>query len=475
MTIRFRPATALALAACLLAMVLPAHAMSGLNFTLHRMNGERTGNTLLVVGGIQGDEPGGFNAASLLVSHYTIKKGNVWVVPNLNFISIINRSRGVYGDLNRKFSALGHSDPEYLTIKKIKSIIMDNQVDMVLNLHDGSGFYRDAFEDAYHNPDRWGQSVIIDQAQLGAPSPWGDLHDIARTVARTVNARLYDPEHALGVKNTRTRDGDEEMAKTLTFFAINHGKPAFGQETSKAFPTHIRAFYHLRMLEAFMDTLGIEYERDFDLSAGGVRQAINSNLALAFYDNRILLDLDNARSRLNYFPLQKGAALSFTPSNPLLAVVGEPGRYKVYYGNRNVTHLHPQYFEFDHSLAALHMRIDGQKREVPIGAMVGVGDNFLVEPHPGYRVNIIGFTGMDTRCETGVNIRRNDIAGSYSVDRDGQIFRVEVYRGEKFTGMVLVDFQGRNRDVRLLGNQAVSMLPPDHDAASAPANPSQGR
>ncbi|EPE3794605.1 M99 family carboxypeptidase catalytic domain-containing protein, partial [Campylobacter lari] len=32
-------------------------------------------NTVLILGGIQGDEPGGFHAASLLLSDYNITKG----------------------------------------------------------------------------------------------------------------------------------------------------------------------------------------------------------------------------------------------------------------------------------------------------------------------------------------------------------------------------------------------------------------
>ncbi|MBD5607756.1 MAG: deacylase, partial [Desulfovibrio sp.] len=52
---------------------------------------------VLIVGGIQGDEPGGFSAATLLATRYEIKKGCLWVVPNLNFPSIIKRSRGLYG------------------------------------------------------------------------------------------------------------------------------------------------------------------------------------------------------------------------------------------------------------------------------------------------------------------------------------------------------------------------------------------
>ena len=47
--------------------------------------GVQDDNTLLIVGGIQGDEPGAFMAASLIATHYNITKGSVWIVPNLIF------------------------------------------------------------------------------------------------------------------------------------------------------------------------------------------------------------------------------------------------------------------------------------------------------------------------------------------------------------------------------------------------------
>ena len=62
-----------------------------LRFSLHKIESGIPGPTLLVIGGIQGDEPGGFTAASMLVTNYEIKSGSVWVVPNLNFESIIQR------------------------------------------------------------------------------------------------------------------------------------------------------------------------------------------------------------------------------------------------------------------------------------------------------------------------------------------------------------------------------------------------
>ncbi|MDR0477498.1 MAG: hypothetical protein LBH14_06130, partial [Desulfobulbaceae bacterium] len=56
---------------------------SPLAFSLHKL-GNGKGNTVLIVAGIQGDEPGGFHAAALLITHYTIEDGNLWIVPNLN-------------------------------------------------------------------------------------------------------------------------------------------------------------------------------------------------------------------------------------------------------------------------------------------------------------------------------------------------------------------------------------------------------
>ena len=113
-----------------------------LRFSLHKIESGIPGPTLLIIGGIQGDEPGGFTAASMLVTNYKVKNGSVWVVPNLNFESIIRRSRGIHGDMNRKFNVLSKKDPEFAEVQKIKKIILSDDVDIVVNLHDGSGFYK---------------------------------------------------------------------------------------------------------------------------------------------------------------------------------------------------------------------------------------------------------------------------------------------------------------------------------------------
>ena len=445
----------LALAAGLImATAMPA-AAHRLDFSLHKLRGEQPGPTLFVVGGIQGDEPGGFNAASLLVTHYEIESGSVWVVPNLNFVSIIQRSRGVYGDLNRKFAHLDAADPEYGLIHRIKALIMDPQVDMVLNLHDGSGFFRQDYQDDECNPARWGQCVIIDQERIPHPR-YGELQALAADAAQQVNGHLLDPQHRLEVMNTRTAEGNQEMAKTLTFFAIRHGKPAFGLEASKSLPAESRSYYHLRMLESFMSRLGIGFHRRLELTQTGVRDAIETNVRLAFYDNKIVLDMHNARRWLSYLPLCKNAEIAYTPSSPIIAMVGADDQFRLYHGNRRIAFIHAQYFEYDWATDGAPMTVDGQERWIPFGQTVRVDRTFSVRPQPGYRTNVIGFTIPNREDDSGTEIRRNDFQRRFSVDAAGWVYRVEVYNGEKFSGMILVDFLGSGNPVSAAVDPAIA-------------------
>ena len=418
-----------------------------LQHSLHKLGNHASGPTLLVIGGIQGDEPGGFTAASLLVTNYTIRHGSVWVIPNLNFESIIKRSRGVYGDMNRKFLAIKKSDPEYSVIQKIKSLILDKRVDIVLNLHDGSGFYRKKYIDKWRNPRRWGQSIIIDQKQIKAER-FGDLDKVARSIVMRVNGIIENTTHHYKVKNTKTHRGDKEMEKTLTYFAIRNNKPAFGIEVSKSFRTYRRARYHLIVLEAYMNELGIKYKKDFPLTLAGVKDKINNNIKIALYTNKILFDVAHARKRLNYVPMKKNTPLQFTASNPLVAVINSDKYYKVRYGNRHITFLHPQYFDYDNSLSTVKIKIDNVQTLVPLGTLVNVKRKFMVEPINGYRVNIIGFTKHNVRNESGISIQRYNFATRFSIDKKARMFRVEFYKKSKFSGMILVNFTEKAAEQR---------------------------
>ncbi|MDL2210067.1 deacylase [Desulfovibrio sp. OttesenSCG-928-O18] len=409
-----------------------------IDFSFHRL-GPGGGPTLLVVGGIQGDEPGGFSAAALLVTGYTIKSGQVWVVPNLNFPSIVKRNRGAFGDMNRKFAHVDPKDPDYAAVKSIQNIISAPEVDVILNLHDGSGFYRPQHEGPMHNPKRWGQCVIIDQDTLHSPA---DLETMALAAVRDANKRLLKDEHRYHMRNTETSKGDKEMEKTLSYFAVRKGKPAFGIEASKTFTTEFRTYYHIHILESFMRQMGIEFERGFELSPGGIKTAINSGVGMALYNNRIFLPLDNVRPALTFIPMKKNAPVDLKCSTPLLALLQEKNAsWRVAYGNRTLTRLSPQYMEYDESLPSVEIVLDGKAQTVPVGRMITVSESFLIRSVNGYRVNAIGaLREKADGSECNVVLRKKDFLPRYSVDKSATTYRVEIYKGKAFAGMILVRF-----------------------------------
>ena len=400
--------------------------------------GKEDNNTLLVVGGIQGDEPGGFMAASILSTHYEITKGSVWVVPNLNFHSIIARNRGPYGDMNRKFAYLDKNDPEYNTIQRIKSYIKDEKVRLIVNLHDGSGFYRHKYIDKKHSPLKWGQCSIIDQSKIDIKK-YGELEKISTQVVNHVNLHLISKEDIYHLHNTRTVEGDKEMEKTLTYFAINNGKAAFGNEASKNLPTHKRVYYHLLALEKYMSIMGIEFKRKFKLTPNGVYRAINNDIYVSFYDSKIKLPLTQVRSLLKYFPIKKGCKVDFKASNPLLAVIKKGDTYVVQYGNRRLAKLSPDYMEYDSEDTKVKLTIDSKEGEYSFGSIIDVKKNFLVQSNKKFRINIIGYANK-SKVETDIKITKKQILQRYSVDKAGNIYRVEYYHKKKFVGMILVKF-----------------------------------
>ena len=412
----------------------------GLKHEVYHLKGEQDGKTILIVGGIQGDEPGGFTAASILVTNYKIKKGNIWVIPNLNFNSIVESSRGLYGDMNRKFRTIKINDPDYAAVDEVKRLIRNEQVDLVLNLHDGSGFYRKTYIDKERNPNRWGQSIIIDQSFLEG-SAFPELEKMGETVARRVNDRFANSDYQYDVRNTKTRAGNYEMQQTLTYYAVNNKKAAFGLEASKSFLTHERVYFHLSLIEEFLKLAGVEFERDFQLTTNDLQRIIGKNLALSLYERRIALYLDDVQQDIRYFPIKRNGKIEFKANNPLLAVVESKGYYKVKYGNRNIVKLYPQYFDYDESLENVSLMIDGKLKAINIGSTVNVERDFIVKPTEGYRVNVIGFVS-NKRSEDDLPVTRNAMLKRYSLDHGHDVYRVEFYKGNKFSGMILVRFHG---------------------------------
>jgi len=416
-------------AACLLSA-------ANLHFGFYKKDGNIPGNTLLVIGGIHGNEPGGYYAPAFLVRYYHVLKGSLWIVPNLNFDSIIKFRRGIYGDMNRKFAFVSPKDRDYQIVKDIQSIILNPKVDMILNLHDGHGFYRNSWQNSIFNPAAWGQTCIIDQEKIPT-GKFGNLGEIARKVSNCLNTDLKKNYHFFNVKNTKTKFKDEQMRLSLTYFAITHAKPAFAIETSKNIkdlPTKI--YYQLRAIEEFMKIVGIEFVRDFDLSIENIKKLLKKDDYVIINSNTIL-PVNSVRKTIRFFPLTS-QKITFKSENPLVAVVKEKNRYVLYEGYHKKAVLFPQYFKNFCKIESIEAEIDGVKKTVKIPSVVDVKNTFKVLGSK--RVNVIGYSSKGN--ESNILIKKDKLIKRFSVDKDGKIYRVEIYDKDSFCGMFLVRFKG---------------------------------
>uniref|UniRef100_UPI002635745F M99 family carboxypeptidase catalytic domain-containing protein n=1 Tax=Sulfurimonas sp. TaxID=2022749 RepID=UPI002635745F len=276
--------------------------------------------TLLVIGGIHGNEPGGYYAPAILATHYKILSKNVWIIPNLNEASILKFRRGIHGDMNRKFAFIKQNDKDKKIVEEIKKIILLPRISLILNLHDGHGFYRQKSQGSIYNPKAWGQSCVIDQCKILKKTPYFNLGKIAQEVKNDINKKLLKKHHSFNVKNTHTKkDHYKDMQESLTYFAIKHYKPAFAIETSKRLPNlSQKVFYQLVAIESYMKIMGIKYTRDFKLNKNSINKIIKNYGTLEINHN-ILLNLNNIKKSLSYIPI-KSKNNSFKFSNPLGSV-----------------------------------------------------------------------------------------------------------------------------------------------------------
>ncbi|MDR2884911.1 MAG: hypothetical protein LBV09_07365 [Deferribacteraceae bacterium] len=246
----------------ILALLIPISAAAehevyfkGSNYELdvYTIKGRTEGNTMLILGGIQGDEPGGFLSADLY-AELKLEKGNLIVIPRANLKSVILFNRGTDGDMNRLFTDnISESDME-----KVVGVIIEQmkKSDIFLNLHDGWGFHKT-------NPKRFGQSIIVDEDTFTcSDNSTIELGDMAKDVLAKVNARIDDEDHHLAFFNTHTGDPKSphpSMRQTATWYALqNFCIPSFGIEASKNIKSdELKVLYHNYVVNEFMKILDI--------------------------------------------------------------------------------------------------------------------------------------------------------------------------------------------------------------------------
>jgi len=231
-------------------------------FEYYIKEGKKKGGKILIIGGIHGNEPGGYKASDILVDT-EIKKGTIAILPRSNPESIFTFKRGYNGDMNRKFANLSKKDEDFYKINSIKNFITDFKPDVILSLHDGYGYYA-----KHHN--QWGECIVIDEAV------YNNIPLLKQ--ASFVSEYLKKEGFNIPVHNTRTSEKDshhKEQRMSLTYYALTHHNiPAFCIEGSKQSTLKRATTIHLLAMKKFFELYNVEISPSFEYLISNVDKVI---------------------------------------------------------------------------------------------------------------------------------------------------------------------------------------------------------
>lgn len=121
---------------------------------LYVIRSSQPGPVVMVVGGVHGNEPAGYETARK-IAKYSVKRGTLLVLPEANKLAIEAKRRYASGqsDLNRCFPQASGESPDTVLARSIYSAVKKYDVDWLIDLHEGYDYYK--------NPtDSVGQTLI---------------------------------------------------------------------------------------------------------------------------------------------------------------------------------------------------------------------------------------------------------------------------------------------------------------------------
>ncbi|MGE5455342.1 MAG: succinylglutamate desuccinylase/aspartoacylase family protein [Methylocystaceae bacterium] len=134
------------------------------------------GPTVMVVGGVHGNETAGYRAAGQ-VKDFTVKKGRLIVIPEAHKPAIARKSRTYNGnDLNRDFPQGSTQSADSYIAREIYQVVKNYDVDYLVDLHEGYDYYKSSSSTSV------GQSIIY--------YPRNDGKTIANKVASNLNLSI---------------------------------------------------------------------------------------------------------------------------------------------------------------------------------------------------------------------------------------------------------------------------------------------
>lgn len=232
------------------------------------------GATLLIVGGIHGNEPAGYRAA-LQIRHWPIVKGELVVIPGANLPGLTVGTRYLPGepqerrDLNRNFpdEALADgADGEIACC--IWQFVRQQRPDWMLDLHEGYEFH------VSHEPPE-GKDKSVGSSVIFSDHP--TLTPIAQRMQSAANALVSDPDR----KFVLLSRGPKKT--TLVSACVRHlgARGMILETTFNHQPVSLRTRQHRVMVNVVMRHLGMIENDCVDVMTG---HPLNELTEVALYD-----------------------------------------------------------------------------------------------------------------------------------------------------------------------------------------------
>jgi hypothetical protein len=149
--------------------------------SLYIFGSGRAGAVALALGGVHGNEPGGWLAADRVVERLRPDAGAILVVPHTNKValSLFQRTTDEIGDVNRAYPGNPAGTPSQQIAAEIMQVIRDFRVSLVVDMHESWAFYKDRPQN--------GTAFLGQTVATNAPEP---APSIAREAVAAVNSRI---------------------------------------------------------------------------------------------------------------------------------------------------------------------------------------------------------------------------------------------------------------------------------------------
>ena len=209
----------------------------------YRIDSGVKGPTVLIIGGVHGNEPAGYRAADQ-IRHWPIKSGKIIVMPKLNRLGLAANMRWIpefrnvrkTRDLNRVFPRRDNPEPQTQLGTAVWDFVKSEDPDWVFDLHEGFDFHR-------INSKSVGSSVI------SFPTNSAFAADLVKTVNNQVDFK----------KHFELLDGKGPIDGSLARACVEQldAKAFIIETTFKDQPISLRAHQHRLLISTALNRIGL--------------------------------------------------------------------------------------------------------------------------------------------------------------------------------------------------------------------------